>query len=73
MLVVYLYNKIKQIEIMTITNTITGKSFETKYTNIKFIKDYIIADEIKFLNEEESEKAKEERHYYTESNFEITE
>lgn len=58
---------------MTITNTITGKSFETKHTNIKFIKDYIIADEVKFMNDEESEKPKEERHYYTSSDFKITE
>ena len=58
---------------MQITNTITGKSFETKHTNIQFIKDYIIADEVKFMNEEESDKPKGERHYYIESDFSISE
>lgn len=58
---------------MTITNTITGKSFETKHTNIKFIKDYIIADEVNFMNAEESDKPKNKRHYYTELDFKISE
>jgi len=51
---------------MKITNTITGKSFETKHTNIKFIKDHIITDEVKFMNEEQKE------HYYTSSDFKIS-
>lgn len=51
---------------------ITGKSFETKHTNIKFIKDYIISDEVKFMNEEESDKEVSKRHYYTELDFKIS-
>ncbi len=53
---------------MTITNTITG----TKITASSNIIEKEIAQQIIWLNEEESDKPKEKRYYYTRSNFKIS-
>jgi fructosamine-3-kinase len=55
---------------MTITNTITGTSITTNQTNRKWAKTYI-DQEILWMNELESDKPKNERYYYSESNFKI--
>jgi hypothetical protein len=56
---------------MTITNTITGTEITTHHTNRKWAETYI-AQEVIWMNEEEAEKPKEERHYYTSLDFKIT-
>ena len=57
---------------MTITDTITGTKMTTTHTNRKWAETYI-EQEVIWMNEEESEKPKEQRHYYTSLDFEITE
>ena len=55
---------------MKIINTITGTEITTHHTNRKWAETYIV-QEIIWTNEEESEKPKEERHYYTSLDFKI--
>ena len=55
---------------MTITNTITGTSITTSQTNRKWAKTYI-NQEVIWMNELESDKPKNERYYFSESDFKI--
>lgn len=55
---------------MTITNIITGEKTTTTQTNRKWAENFI-EQEVIFMNDEESEKPKEERHYYTSLDFKI--
>lgn len=55
---------------MTITNIITGEKTTTTQTNRKWAENFI-EQEVIFMNDEESEKPKEERHYYTPLDFKI--
>ena len=76
--VVYLYSDnsneavIVKLKIMklSVTNTVTKEV--TTHASMKLAKMFI-EQQVEWLNEEESEKPKTERHYYTELDFKISE
>jgi len=61
----------KKLEIMTLTVTNTIDKSTSKQASLKLAKAFI-EQEIICMNEEEAGKPKEERHYYTDSDFKIT-
>lgn len=54
---------------VSVKNTVTNSI--TTHSSMKLAKQFI-GQEVIFMNEEESDKTKEERHYYTESDFKIS-